>query len=102
MSCGAFARGANSMFSKAAMRKAYQRKCSSSSDNTLLERTKLDTDEVKKKSINGDNNDWIPDERTGIYYPKGQEKVMEGIPQAAARDFQVNWFSLQQNKDACV
>ncbi|KAJ8756367.1 hypothetical protein K2173_025179 [Erythroxylum novogranatense] len=39
-----------------------------------------------------EGNCWVPDERTGIYYPKGLEKVMEGIPPAAGKDIGVNWF----------
>lgn len=27
---------------------------------------------------------WVPDPRTGIYYPKGHEKVMEDVPNGAA------------------
>ncbi|CAN1289013.1 hypothetical protein LINPERPRIM_LOCUS20079 [Linum perenne] len=27
---------------------------------------------------------WVPDPRTGIYFPIGQEVVMEGIPETAA------------------
>lgn len=42
---------------------------------------------------NGDATWWIRDDRTGIYYPKGQEKVIEDVPQGAAKDFgTINWF----------
>lgn len=27
---------------------------------------------------------WMPDPRTGIYFPRGQERVMDGIPSGAA------------------
>ncbi|EEF43002.1 conserved hypothetical protein [Ricinus communis] len=61
---------------------------------------KMDAEEVKKKRNTGEGNCWIPDERTGIYYPKGQEKVMESIPPKAAKDLgAINWFSHDQ--DAC-
>lgn len=43
---------------------------------------------------NQDDSWWVPDDRTGIFYPKGQEKVIEDVPSAAGRDFgAVNWFS---------
>ncbi|TXG69487.1 hypothetical protein EZV62_004422 [Acer yangbiense] len=51
-----------------------------------------------KKSMVGSENDgnrsWVPDDRTGIYYPKGHEKVMEDVPVGAAKHTHgVNWFS---------
>ncbi|KDP45560.1 hypothetical protein JCGZ_18220 [Jatropha curcas] len=102
MSSGAFARGAHSMFSKPGMvRKACHRKnttSTSSGDNTL--RGNRDGEETKmmKNSHVGDGNgmscSWVPDERTGIYHPKGQEKVIDDIPQGASKDFDVvNYFS---------
>lgn len=40
------------------------------------------------------SNWWVRDGRTGIYYPMGQEKVMDGIPTAAGKDISaVHWFS---------
>lgn len=39
---------------------------------------------------------WVPHEATGIYYPKGQEKVMQDVPAPPAGsqvDELVNWFS---------
>lgn len=39
---------------------------------------------------------WVPHEGTGIYYPKGQEKVMQDVPPPPAGshvDELVNWFS---------
>ncbi|KAF5191696.1 hypothetical protein FRX31_018717 [Thalictrum thalictroides] len=36
---------------------------------------------------------WIPHQRTGIYYPVGQEKVMEDIPTGAASLPKVHWAS---------
>lgn len=38
---------------------------------------------------------WVPHETTGIYYPKGQEKVMQDVPPPPAGshvDELVNWF----------
>ncbi|XP_061973894.1 uncharacterized protein LOC133695931 [Populus nigra] len=76
------------------IRKTYHKK---SSADTIRETMKVDAEEVRNnKSHMGetDSNGWVPHERTGIYYPKGQEKVMEGIPPAAGKDVDVvNWFS---------
>ncbi|XP_039137333.1 uncharacterized protein LOC120274860 [Dioscorea cayenensis subsp. rotundata] len=35
---------------------------------------------------------WMPDPRTGIYYPKGCERVMDDIPDGAATFQQTHWF----------
>lgn len=34
---------------------------------------------------------WIPDPRTGIYYPKGHESVMKDVPDGAA-SFTYNYW----------
>ncbi|KAJ6892730.1 hypothetical protein NC651_025824 [Populus alba x Populus x berolinensis] len=76
------------------IRKTYHKK---SSAGTIRETMKVDDEEVRNnKSHVGetDSNCWVPHERTGIYYPKGQEKVVDGIPPAAGKDVDVvNWFS---------
>ena len=56
---------------------------------------KLEAEEVKKKSMGGnpDGSCWFPHDRTGIYYPKGQEKVMEDVPAVAGKDTGINWFT---------
>ncbi|CAK7325105.1 unnamed protein product [Dovyalis caffra] len=78
------------------IRKTYHKK---SSADTLRETRKVDAEEVRNnKSQIGeiDSNSWVPHERTGIYYPKGQEKVMEGIPPGAGKDVNVvNWKGLK-------
>ncbi|KAJ4832685.1 hypothetical protein Tsubulata_039570 [Turnera subulata] len=100
---GAFARGAhtiNSMFFKPMARKSYHKK---SSADSFRETMKVDAEEAKSKSRIGENDGicWVPHEGTGIFYPKGQEKVMEGIPPTAGRDvITVNWFS--QNDHTCI
>ncbi|KAM7480242.1 hypothetical protein LguiA_028455 [Lonicera macranthoides] len=72
------------------LRKAYHRKNTSSSSDA----TKWNGEELKKGSIGAqDAVCWIRDERTGIYYPRGQEKVIEDVPRQAGKDFGVNWFS---------
>lgn len=84
-------------------RKAHHKKGSSAAD-TKREGTRMEAEEVKDKSQNtsgGDNltnnncndNSWVPHQRTGIYYPKGQEKIMQDVPPEAAKDMPVNWFS---------
>ncbi|CAN0927125.1 hypothetical protein LINGRAHAP2_LOCUS35701, partial [Linum grandiflorum] len=35
---------------------------------------------------------WVPDPRTGIYFPRGQEWVMEDVPENAARFGQSYWL----------
>lgn len=35
---------------------------------------------------------WVPHPRTGIYFPKGQERVMEDVPDGAASLVQTHWF----------
>ncbi|KAL6144989.1 hypothetical protein ACLB2K_055678 [Fragaria x ananassa] len=95
-----FARGAqtmNTMFFKPAGRKAFHKK--STSADMIRETMKFEGDEMKNKSHKGmgseydGNISWVPHERTGIYYPKGQEKVMNEISPAAGRDMGVNWFT---------
>ncbi|KAB8392274.1 hypothetical protein FH972_024790 [Carpinus fangiana] len=76
-------------------RKTFHKK--GSSPDMVREGMKFEGEEVKKKSHDiGDvdcNHVWVPHERTGIYYPKGQEKVMEDVPPAAVNDVGVNLFS---------
>ncbi|KAL6972933.1 hypothetical protein U1Q18_027107 [Sarracenia purpurea var. burkii] len=93
------ARGAhttmNTMQIKPMLRKAYHSK--SSCADMVSDVVKVNGEEVKnQKRFPGDRRDgdwWVPDHRTGIYYPKGQEKVMEDVPLGAGKDFGVNWFS---------
>ncbi|XWS20548.1 hypothetical protein CRYUN_Cryun31cG0111300 [Craigia yunnanensis] len=58
---------------------------------------KLEAEEVtkKKKSMGGnhDGSCWVPHDRTGIYCPKGQEKVLEDVPAVAGKDTWINWFT---------
>ncbi|KAF8021681.1 hypothetical protein BT93_G1969 [Corymbia citriodora subsp. variegata] len=74
------------------LRKAYHRK---SSADTMRDTVKLEGEEVKSKSNAGssDGGCWVPHERTSIYCPKGQEKVIEDIPPDAVKDLGVNWIS---------
>ncbi|KAL9264616.1 hypothetical protein AKJ16_DCAP12107 [Drosera capensis] len=39
-----------------------------------------------------DSFDWVPHPRTGIYFPKGHEWVMEDIPHSAGSPGTVCWF----------
>ncbi|XP_030470897.1 uncharacterized protein LOC115689067 [Syzygium oleosum] len=91
---GTFSRGAqtmNSMFFKPVLRKAYHRKSS-------VDTVKLEGEEVESKSQAGssDGGCWVPHERTGIYCPKGQEKVIADIPPGAVKDVGVNWISYNE------
>ncbi|KAL7606431.1 uncharacterized protein LOC111892297 [Lactuca sativa] len=91
---GKGAQNMHTFYIKPALRKAYHRK-SGGADHT----TKLNHDEAKNKnlcsgSLSDANIVWVPDGRTGIYYPKGQEKVIEDVPTNAAKDYTVNWFSM--------
>ncbi|KAL0926015.1 hypothetical protein M5K25_004396 [Dendrobium thyrsiflorum] len=45
---------------------------------------------------------WIPDPRTGIYYPEGNERVMEGIPQGAAAFGRPYWLRNSEGVDKPV
>ncbi|XP_051147978.1 uncharacterized protein LOC127263079 [Andrographis paniculata] len=96
------AQSMNSMYFKPMLRKAYHRK--TGSPDTVADHTiKLNGDEAAKHNPaagNGNGNGsgtgngwWMQDHRTGIYYPKGQEKVMEDVPSGAMKEFQtINWF----------
>ncbi|PSR96811.1 Actin cytoskeleton-regulatory complex protein [Actinidia chinensis var. chinensis] len=84
----------NSMYIKPMLRKAYHKKGSCA--DVVSDAVKLNGEEVKNKNLAGDHRDgdwWVPDHRTGIYYPKGQEKVIENVPLGAGKDFRINWFS---------
>ncbi|KAI3455184.1 hypothetical protein Pfo_011847 [Paulownia fortunei] len=85
----------NQQYNMPMLRKAYHRK--SGSPDMASDTVKLNGEEAKHKTaaaaVNGDATWWIRDDRTGIYYPKGQEKVIEDVPQGAAKDFgTINWF----------
>ncbi|BFG24920.1 hypothetical protein CerSpe_111940 [Prunus speciosa] len=95
-----FARGAqtmNTVVFKPIGRKHFHK--NSSSADMIRETKKFEGDEVKQKNHMGENdrNLWVPHERTGIYYPKGHEKVMDEIPPGAVKDMDVNWFSNNEN-----
>ncbi|KAL0354935.1 UNVERIFIED_CONTAM: hypothetical protein Sradi_3940400 [Sesamum radiatum] len=99
MASAAAGRGAqtmNSMYFKPILRKAYHRK--SGSPDMVSDTMKLNGEEMKHKMTaatgNGDATWWVPDDRTGIYYPKGQEKMMEDVPQGSGKGFDtINWFN---------
>ncbi|KAL0546936.1 hypothetical protein IC582_016855 [Cucumis melo] len=94
----AFVRGAhtmNSMFFKPIGRKGFHRK--SSSPDMMRERVETESKELKSNQshVGGEATPWVLDGRTGIYYPKGHEKVLDGIPDGggATVNTQVNWFN---------
>ncbi|GAA0164168.1 hypothetical protein Leryth_005758 [Lithospermum erythrorhizon] len=91
--CAATSRGAQTInsFSKPMLRKAYHQKSSP-------------LEEVKTKSMannnnnNRDGNFYVRDERTGIFYPKGQEKVIQDIPVGAGKELErINWFATHES-----
>ncbi|CAA2967841.1 PREDICTED: uncharacterized protein LOC101265141 [Olea europaea subsp. europaea] len=103
MATASASRGAqtfNCMHFKPILRKAYHRK--SGPPDMMSDKVKLNGEETKNKSIatQHDPTWWIPDDRTGIYYPKGHEKVIQDVPQTSIEDFgAINWFS---NHEDCI
>uniref|UniRef100_A0A1J3ER00 Uncharacterized protein n=1 Tax=Noccaea caerulescens TaxID=107243 RepID=A0A1J3ER00_NOCCA len=96
----------NTMFVKPMLRKSIHKK--SASHDIMRETAKTDGagvgEEMKTMrgfSVAGETSSssgssWVPHEGTGIYYPKGQEKVMQDVPPPPAGshvDDLVNWFS---------
>ncbi|CAH2067010.1 unnamed protein product [Thlaspi arvense] len=97
----------NTMFVKPMLRKSIHKK--SASHDIVRETAKTDAggagEEMKTMrgfSVAGAGetsssaSSWVPHEGTGIYYPKGQEKVMQDVPPPPAGshvDELVNWFS---------
>lgn len=80
------------------LRKGYH-KTGISADTIRESSVKVNPEEglsTKGQSLQNGNcsSNWVPHEKTGIYYPKGHEKVLQDVPPGAARDIiGVNWFS---------
>lgn len=73
------------------IRKAYHRK--SSPPDSIRETMKMEAEVKNNNKSHGEAScSWVPHERTGIYYPKGQEKVIEDVHRGAAKDIGINWF----------
>ncbi|KAD2393142.1 hypothetical protein E3N88_40119 [Mikania micrantha] len=47
---------------------------------------------VQPKHKESEESCWVPHPRTGIYYPKGHEWVMNDVPDGAARFDYNHWF----------
>uniref|UniRef100_A0A803QNJ0 Late embryogenesis abundant protein n=1 Tax=Cannabis sativa TaxID=3483 RepID=A0A803QNJ0_CANSA len=108
MASSALTRGSHTINSMVLNLKPFGRKASYHK-NSIRETMKMEKEEVSNvRHINGghdhdhcdevsknDGNEWIPDVRTGIYYPKGHEKVMEDVPPKAGKD--INWMSYSDN-----
>ncbi|KAJ4840251.1 hypothetical protein Tsubulata_015413 [Turnera subulata] len=45
-----------------------------------------------KGSSKKEEEDWVPHPRTGIYVPKGHERVMDDVPENAASLSQTYWL----------
>ncbi|KAI3873470.1 hypothetical protein MKW98_008122 [Papaver atlanticum] len=102
---GSFVRGAQSInckILKAVRRKSYHKE---SSPQIVLGKSQEGDDHGSMSSyhLHGDGEDesttrWVPDSRTGIYYPQGHEKVIEDIPVGAAKKIdKAQWFSYTAN-----
>lgn len=50
-----------------------------------------DDEEKKKKELHG-GTWWAPHPKTGIYFPKGHDWVMNDVPEGAATFSQTCWF----------
>ncbi|KAH0468317.1 hypothetical protein IEQ34_003350 [Dendrobium chrysotoxum] len=57
---------------------------------------------TKGKGQRAEEPSWIPHPRTGIYYPEGNERVMEGIPQGAASFGTPYWLRNSEGVDKPV
>ncbi|KAF8090421.1 hypothetical protein N665_0476s0001 [Sinapis alba] len=99
----------NTIFVKPMLRKSIHKK--SASHDIVRDSVKTDgacsAGEAEMKTMRGfsvaretssspSESSWVPHEVTGIYYPKGQEKVMQDVPPPPAGSHVeelVNWFS---------
>ncbi|XP_057428370.1 uncharacterized protein LOC130721585 [Lotus japonicus] len=63
---------------------------------TTAKAAAAESSEEEVPKISGKTEDssaiWVPHPRTGIYYPKGHECVMEDVPEGAARFTHTYWF----------
>ncbi|KAI3974973.1 hypothetical protein MKX01_005084 [Papaver californicum] len=90
---GSFVRGAQSInfkILKAVQRKGYHKESSPQIEiKNVMVRSHEDDDNGSGSTYHLDSEDaatrWVPDHRTGIYYPKGHEKVIEDIPVGATK-----------------
>ncbi|KAL7222465.1 hypothetical protein ACSBR1_024207 [Camellia fascicularis] len=95
---GRGAQSMNTIYFKPMLRKAYHKK--GSCGDMVSDAVKLNGgEEMKNKTSSLDGGGvsgdwWVPDHRTGIYYPKGHEKVIQDVPLDAGKDFlRINWFT---------
>ncbi|KZV57925.1 hypothetical protein F511_12531 [Dorcoceras hygrometricum] len=98
MASAAAGRGTQAMQFMPIMRKAYHGK--TGSPELVSDTAKLNINGVELKNNvpepagKDDASWWIRDDRTGIFYPKGQEKVIEDVPTLGeGKEFgSINWF----------
>ncbi|AAF18723.1 hypothetical protein AtNW77_Chr1g0074601 [Arabidopsis thaliana] len=95
----------NTMFVKPMLRKSIHKKSASHDIVRDTVKTEGSSSGEEVKTMRGfygagetssPASSWVPHEGTGIYYPKGQEKVMQDVPPPPAgshADELVNWFS---------
>ncbi|KAF3668398.1 putative prolyl 4-hydroxylase alpha subunit [Capsicum annuum] len=58
-----------------------------------------DKEEEEEEEIEQKGAWWVPHPRTGIYFPKGQERVMDDIPNGAASLPQTYWLRSEDGVD---
>lgn len=59
-----------------------------------------DSDKDQRRGL--ESTLWIPHPRTGIYYPKGHERVMDDIPKGAASFKQPYWLRSSEGTDKLI
>ncbi|KAF6138460.1 hypothetical protein GIB67_022494 [Kingdonia uniflora] len=92
---GAIARGIQSLhskFIKFVHGKAYHRE-SSTSSGELKKVAVMAEEEEDYSDIHVGTTIWVPHDRTRMYYPKGQEKVVDEVPNGASKLSEIHWFS---------
>ncbi|MCL7037225.1 hypothetical protein MKW94_005397 [Papaver nudicaule] len=100
---GSFVRGAQSInckILKAVQRKSYHKESSPQIEikNVMVRGDDGSTSTYHLHVDGEDATQWVPDNRTGIYYPKGHEKVIEDVPVAATKATEeAQWFSYTAN-----
>ncbi|KAF7811060.1 Late embryogenesis abundant protein [Senna tora] len=58
----------------------------------VISEKKKKEDATSSSSSSSSSSCWIPHPKTGIYFPKGHEWVMNDVPEGAATFTQTCWF----------
>ncbi|KAJ4958425.1 hypothetical protein NE237_025536 [Protea cynaroides] len=84
----------NSKLIKTVLHKSYHKESSSSSELKGVFVGQKGEEGKDDCQVDGNARSlWVPHHRTGIYYPKGHEKLMEDVPMDAAKSKAVHSFS---------